>query len=370
MRNSFLVLLTLTFVFGYVSMTSATFIVRSGSCNGGETCILSMWNLSDSHVGMCGYYTNYSLCTSEVASAVLRNAPCNAGEGGMISFYQQNNSHIELYKNGTYGNNVCVPNSKYYCQLRSSCIPGESSSVSVNNYTNSHIGDVGYYPKTLCCGNDTTSPAIANEAVNSTEISSSEPVRLTANVTDSQTPISNVLATINYPSGTNANFTMNILSGSIYYYDFADTSSNGTYTWTYTYANDSVDNWAQKTTSLTFATKGFCQTISGKALDYFTGLPISSGTATAIIKENGDRKTVAFSNGQYNFTFCSYIDTSRNSITIGIVVNSTDKVGWSSTVIGGGPFTKQIQQCSTRQLRFAGNAIVTTGNRSEERRVG
>lgn len=107
---------------------------------------------------------------------------------------------------------------------------------------------------------------------------------------------------------------------------------------------------------------GNCYLISGNAYDYFTGQPINNGTVTAIVKETGENVSTSFSGGSYSFCLYSKIDASKNSFTVGLIVNSTDhKVGWNTLVIGGGPLTPQNQTCSVRQIHFAGGAISASG---------
>jgi hypothetical protein len=360
MKSYLTLLFSSIFLVIFSSFVFGVFTIRAGFCNSNEVCVFSMWNLTNSHVSMCSNYTNYTLCSDEMSSVTLRLNSCNPGESALLNFYQSNNTHVELI-NGTYTYKLCSSTPNQVCVLRSNCNPGESQVISMYNWTNSHVAEYNHYPNKLCCFNQTTAPTISNESVNTTSIKIGEAFRITATVNDVGF-VSSVIVTIKYPNGTSANFTMSILSGNIYFYDFSDTYQVGNYVWTDTYANNSVGNWAHTNPNIQVTTKGpVC--IEGRASDYFTGLPISNGTVTAIVKENGDRGfTTTNFDGSFNFCFYTSINPNKNSFTVGLIANSTDgKIGWNSFILGKGPRVEQTQVCSFRQIHFSGKAISPYG---------
>ncbi len=349
------------FTISLSTLSMATFYINSGtSCNGGDFCVFSLWNLSNSHVGRCGYYTNYTVCTDELTSVSVKSA-CASNEGKMLNFYQENNTHIEL-ANGSYTNKLCsIP--KKACVLRTSCLGGESPVISMFDNTNSHAANKSHYPKVLCCFDDNSAPVITNETAAPTSVDPGSPFSITANITDNGL-VDTVTATIRYPNSTSTNVTMSRLVGDLYFSDFTDTNQvieDQNYVWTDTYATDTVGNTAHTTPNISVIVR-FCYVIEGSPLDYFTGLSIDSGTVTAIVKETGEKTSISFTGGSYSFCLFTKVNLKRLSATVGVIINTTDsKVGWNSIVVGGGPLAEQTQQCSVRQLRFAGKAITTSG---------
>jgi len=125
--------------------------VRSGtSCNADEVCLFSMWNLTNSHVGQCSYYTNYTVCCTNLTSSAIKTS-CDSDEGGVISLYTQNNSHVERYGYGSYSYNLCVK-PKVQCTLRTSCLSDETCVISLYADTNSHVAECDtFYSNKVCC---------------------------------------------------------------------------------------------------------------------------------------------------------------------------------------------------------------------------
>jgi hypothetical protein len=338
----------------FIGHAFAAITIRSGSCLAGETCLFSAWNLSNSHVGQCGYYTNYSVCSDEVSSAAIRNA-CLSNEGILLSFFQPNNTHVGKFD--VYSYFLCAPPRNYSCGVRISCLSGQSCLGSLYNKTNSHFAECNFYSYQICCGFDTTPPTISNESINATSILPGQAVRFTANVTDNF-EVSKVIVTVQYPNGTLKNYTISLLSGDIYFLDFTDTLDNGIYIWKTTYANDSVNNFSTSSPNLQFRVLGITYTIKGIALDSSTGEKILSGTATAIIKETGDRNSGTITDGSYTINLRTHLNTSINKFTVGIILNSTDgRIGYNYMTMGYGPFAEQTQTCSVNQWHFKGKAI-------------
>lgn len=356
-------LISISFLF-LITTASASITIRSGSCLAGEVCLFSLWNISNSHTGVCGYYTNYSVCSDEVSSAVI-NSSCLNGENSLLSFYQPNNTHVA--KVGIYDYLLCVSPSNYTCALRSNCLSYQTCMGSLYNYTNSHFGECGYYSNQICCGTDSIPPQISNYSINVTKILPGAGVKFVVNVTD-DFEVSTVLATIEYPNGTMVNFTMSKLSGDLYHLEINDTYSNGIHYWRKTYANDTSNNWNVTYPGLKFIVLGLTYKIEGIAQNFNTGEIIQSGTAIAIIKETGDRNTGNIDNGRYSIDLWTYLNSSKTKFTVGIVLNSSEGVtGWNSIIVGNGPFAPKTQKCSTRKWRFGGLAMdLITGNLIEK----
>jgi hypothetical protein len=123
--------------------------VRANSCLTGETCLFSMYQLNNSHVATCDYYT-YKVCCDEISAAI--KSSCNANEEGeALSFFKLNNSHAA--QAGHYVNKLCLkyPHYPVECALRDSCYENETCVVSLYSNINSHVATCDYYSKKLCC---------------------------------------------------------------------------------------------------------------------------------------------------------------------------------------------------------------------------
>lgn len=354
------------FAISFLSMVyfvSASITIRSGTtCQGGEVCLFSLWNQSNSHVGQCGNYTNYTVCSNEITASTLRPNSCNSNEDSILTLFQPNNTHVAKNTRGfNYSYAICVTPKPYTCGIRTSCLAGQTCAGSVFNITNTHFASCGFYPYQVCCGNDTIAPTISNQTLNMTSINPGAGVRFVANVTDNF-DVYSVIATVQYPNGTLANFTMSPLTtGDLYYYDFSDTNVNGNYYWLYTYANDSVGNWASSNPNLLFRTLGINYNIAGSAFDSISGAPMTSGTVTAIVKETGDRGTGTITNGQYSASFATSLNSNQTKFTVGIILNGTGKVGYGQLSLGNGPQAQQIAACSSNLLHFGGTAVDLSG---------
>jgi hypothetical protein len=149
---------------------------------------------------------------------------------------------------------------------------------------------------------------------------------------------------------------MSILSGDLYYLDFADIFTPGTYTWTTTYANDTVNNFAISSPNLEFNFGKNIYKIYGNAFDSTTGTSITSGTAIAIIKETGERGQGIITNNMYSIILVTDIDINKTKFTLGVILSDGIKKGYNQVIIGNGPFTTQVQLCSSNQMHFSGTA--------------
>ena len=144
---SIFLLFSFLFVIGSEAIPTCTF--RSGSCNGDETCVFSVVQDTNSHVGSCGTY-NTQVCCTEITSATIRTGSCNAGEGPVISIFAASNAHA-----GTgfyYSNLVCAKTSSnpIVTNVRTSCNSKENCVVSFFQSDNTHVGNCNYYSNKLC----------------------------------------------------------------------------------------------------------------------------------------------------------------------------------------------------------------------------
>lgn len=121
--------------------------IRSGSCGGGEVCLFSLYRQVNSHVADCSAY-NYKACCDFISAAVRTS--CNAGETGILSMNKISNSHLELYGYFNYGNHVCV-NETLNCTLKTSCDSEEACVASFYRDLNSHAADCYFFSNKLCC---------------------------------------------------------------------------------------------------------------------------------------------------------------------------------------------------------------------------
>jgi hypothetical protein len=124
------------------------------------------------------------------------------------------------------------------------------------------------------------------------------------------------------------------------------------------YANDTSNNW-NVSEEFGFVTRQlFVYTIKGYTLDFMSGLPISSGNVTTIVKETGERSTNAFANGYWTVNLKSLQDYSQNRFTVGIYTSSADKkTGYRYIRLGHGSWVPQTQECSRKLWHFKGRAI-------------
>lgn len=164
LKYKFILLIVGIFLFGLVSASDS--IIRDGTCNAGETCMFSMWQMNDSHVAACGYY-NFSVCYPETKPTTIRDGNCNAGEYSLLTTYQMNDSHIG--ETGYFNFSICVTgsNETYFQEDASACNAGDRGIASFYQRNDSHVGAIGYYNFTLCENNtitviDTTPPTITD----------------------------------------------------------------------------------------------------------------------------------------------------------------------------------------------------------------
>lgn len=129
--------------------TALTCTLRGTPCLSNETCLFSVFNTGNAHVGVCGYY-GYNVCCDEIIS--YTNQTCNASTASILSFYQRNNTHVA--QANYYSWQLCAGYSTYplECSIKGSCETNETCVVSLYGPTNSHVGSCDYYGNKLCCG--------------------------------------------------------------------------------------------------------------------------------------------------------------------------------------------------------------------------
>jgi len=98
--------------------------------------------------------------------------------------------------------------------------------------------------------------------------------------------------------------------------------------------------------------------IIGFAQDFETGLPISAGNVTAIVKETGEMNTSNIANGYFEVNLSSILDYTKNRFTIGLFLNtSNEEAGYSQLKIGRGSYSPQSQVCSEKLWHFSGRVV-------------
>lgn len=103
-------------------------------------------------------------------------------------------------------------------------------------------------------------------------------------------------------------------------------------------------------------------TIRGVVLDYETGLPVSSGTITGIIKETGEVGTASIADGYFLLKFNSTTNATTNRFTLSLIISTSDnKMGYIQLIAGGGDFLSSVKTCSIKTWQFSGTAVDTTG---------
>jgi len=124
------------------------------------------------------------------------------------------------------------------------------------------------------------------------------------------------------------------------------------------YANDTSNNWNVSEEFSFVTTQLFIYSLKGYALDFTTGLRISSGTVTAMVRETGESNSNSFTNGYWTVDLQSHLDYAKNRFNVGIFVSSQDKkAGYYQVRLGSGDFASQSQACSRKQWHFRGRAI-------------
>jgi hypothetical protein len=307
-----------------------TCIVRDYGCQPDENAVFSLMSETNSHAGDYLYY-NKKVCCTNVVSSYLKTT-CNSDETEVMTFYKQNNSHVA--KKGYAPYKLCTKfNTLLSCVVTESCTGNAVCVASVAYDTNSHVGGCNQYPKKICC----TQLSVNVEAGGPYVKNQTLPIVLivgTVTFAGESAPYSNV--TIKIYEGPTLKASKDLVS-----------SSTGKFATTFTgfdvgvYSVEVLANYSSATTSSSDTFKVIeslsgCtyKTISlnGNALDYLTGLPISSGTVKITIKENGDEFSTSFTGGRWVATFTTcLVQDRRYTAIIQITDSATGKISWSET---------------------------------------
>jgi len=163
-------------IFLFKSAFSLSCNISYGSCPSGYSCLFSLYQLQNSHAGMCGYYP-YSVCCDKIFSYI--NQTCNSSTSPILSFYQQNNTHVAQ---ANYSTNwkLCASYSTYplECTIRENvCLEDEACVVSLYSQVNSHVAECNHYRYKLCC------KKLSDLMVNSSSFQFPQPLIFGSNVT-------------------------------------------------------------------------------------------------------------------------------------------------------------------------------------------
>lgn len=246
---------------------------------------------------------SFSLDVSALSCSV-RSGSCGAAEVCLFSLYKPVNSHIADCS--TYNYKLCC-DFQSSIMKQSTCDPSETGIVSLSKISNSHVEIYGNF-------------------------------RYINNVCVGEVLICNLQASCGPSEACVASF----------FRDLNSHAAECSY-----YANKLCCR-----SSLPYLAKGV-------VLDYETGLPVSGGVVTGIIKETGETSHSSIStDGSFILRFNTTVDTNKNKFTLSLVINSSDnKMGYAELVAGGGPFTASMQSCSIKLWHFTGRAIdPDTGN--------
>jgi len=128
--------------------------VRERSCLANEICVLSLNDVSNSHVAECSYFGK-KLCCDTIVSAAIRTY-CLDNETEILEMAKVVNSHAEIPGLGNYPYKVCIAfeGSPPVCSAKSSCNINETCLLALAKQTNSHVASCDYqpYPYRICCG--------------------------------------------------------------------------------------------------------------------------------------------------------------------------------------------------------------------------
>jgi hypothetical protein len=195
--------------------------------------------------------------TSSTLSLISTGTPLRLGRiSNGASFFNGTIDEVRIYnralteeeiKHSYYEYRSCV-SSPWICNVRTSCLSGETCVTSIFNQTNTHVGECGYYNYQLCCKREDVSPAYLNVGQNSTFIFPGKPIKLFAEWKDNGNVSYAILSTnetgywenkTSYGSPLNVN---HFWSWSNFTWQNSSISSGNVIAWRI-YANDTAGNW-------------------------------------------------------------------------------------------------------------------------------
>jgi len=162
-------------IFLFKSSFSLSCSIINGNCPSGYSCLFSLYSTTNSHAGMCGYYS-YSVCCNEIFSYI--DQTCNASSSAILSFYRPNNTHVA--EPNYYSWKLCAgyPTYPLECTIRqASCNEDETCVISLYSNINSHAAECSYYENKLCC------KKLSDLMVNSSSLQFLQPLIFGSNIT-------------------------------------------------------------------------------------------------------------------------------------------------------------------------------------------
>lgn len=238
----------------------------------------------------------------------------------------------------------------FTCAVRTSCIGGEVCLFSLFSSTNSHAGDCSAYTNKVCCDFSTA-------------------VIRTTTCPSNETGVISLLRT------TNSHVEQYGLGNYINNVCLNNSDANICSVKSTCAPDEACVVSINKSTNSHAARCGYfgnqicCSspqpyTLTGNAYYYDTGLPITTGIVTAIIKETGEKGTATINNGAFTLKINSTKNFTTDSFTLSLIINSTDnRRGYAQLVVGAGRLAT-ITQCSVKQIQFSGIAIDSVSGNS------
>jgi len=153
------------------------------TCSEAETCVFSVPQENDTHIGQCGYFgLNY--CCEDIQMARFDEEGCSEREGAILKAYQLDNTHVEAPELTNYPISICAWNCS--CSIKDHCNADEECVASIYDFTNSHVGECGYFDNQICCkcGNSIFGNADLNEPIpenNAVSVSSNPELSIKVN---------------------------------------------------------------------------------------------------------------------------------------------------------------------------------------------
>lgn len=125
------------------------------SCQEDYVDLFHLFSTINSHAELSNYSNfDYEVCCKSNYTSI--NYTCEGNYTTILHLFQETNSHVELSNRSNYDIKVCLstPSSshiKTQCGYYGSCPTNFTCLASVNQDTNSHMGDCDAYPIKICC---------------------------------------------------------------------------------------------------------------------------------------------------------------------------------------------------------------------------
>jgi hypothetical protein len=85
------------------------------------------------------------------------------------------------------------------------------------------------------------------------------------------------------------------------------------------------------------------------------------GGVAFVVKETGESTYTTFSNGYFDMDCYTSLNYKTSRFTIGIITNTSTKMGYIQVGLGTGSYVADTQTCSVKTWHFAGKAVDSTG---------